>query len=85
MGGGDSGCGIWLLRVTSNNIPQTEQHLPFGLMLLCLPFGLMLLRLGNVTLHCTAYQITARPLSTVSGLCGHSSFLLRQIFNIAKQ
>ena len=41
MGGGDNGCGIWLLGVTSSYIPQTEQHSSFGL---------MLLRLGNVTI-----------------------------------
>ena len=46
MGGGDNGCGIGLLGVTSNKssyIPQTEQHSPFGL---------VLLHLGNVTIMC---------------------------------
>ena len=38
MGGGDNGCGSGLLGQISY-IPQTEQHLLFGL---------MLLRLGNV-------------------------------------
>ena len=42
MGGDGNGC-IGLLGVTSNNAPQTEQHLPFGL-LLCL---------GNVTIICS--------------------------------
>ena len=50
MGGGDNGCGIWLLGVTSNKlvIPQTEQHSPFGL---------MLLRLGNVTIVCVCVTV----------------------------
>ena len=47
MSGGDNGCGSELLRVTNiqlmSDIPQTEQHLPFGLLLLCL---------GNVTIIC---------------------------------
>ena len=44
MGGGDYGCGSGLLGVTSiSYIHQTEQHSPFGL---------MLLRLGNVTIMC---------------------------------
>ena len=45
MGGGDNGCGSGFLGVTSNNIPQMEQHSPFGL---------MLLHLGNVTIICIA-------------------------------
>ena len=45
MGGGESGCGIGFLGVLNihqiSYIPQTQQHSPFGL---------MLLRLRNVTI-----------------------------------
>ena len=45
MGGGDSGCGIMFLGVLNihqiSYILQTEQHSPFGL---------MLLRVRNVTI-----------------------------------
>ena len=52
MGGGDYGCGSGLLGVTSkiSYIPQTEQHSPFGL---------MLLRLGNVTIMCVRVCVCA--------------------------
>ena len=46
MGGGDNGCGILVTRGNIQQIsyiPKTEQHSPFGL---------MLLRLGNVTIIC---------------------------------
>ena len=61
MGGGDSGYGIGLLWVTSNKlaIPQTEQHSPFGL---------MLLGLGNVI--CEANErIKAKVLFMHCSLC----------------
>ena len=49
MGGGDNGCGIWLLGVTSNKIvtfPRQQYS----------PFGLMLLHLGNVTIICCYFN-----------------------------
>ena len=42
MGGGDNGCHRGNIQQITY-IPQTEQHFPFGL---------MLLRLGNVTIMC---------------------------------
>ena len=43
MGGGDNGCGSGLSNIQQiSYIPQMEQHLSFGL---------MLLRLGNVTIR----------------------------------
>ena len=36
MGGGDNGCGSGCGNELLSYIPQTEQHLPFGLVLFCL-------------------------------------------------
>ena len=65
MVGGDSGCGIGLLGVTSKKcyIPQTEQHSPFRV---------ILLRLGNVTIiwFCNLLYIfpsSSLPLSPQDG------------------
>ena len=49
MGGGDNGCGIWLLGVTSNKLVTFPEQYS--------PFGLMLLRLGNVTSVCVCVYV----------------------------
>ena len=57
MGGGDSGCGIGLLRVTFNKLvtfPRQSSMSPF--------MWLMLLRLGNVQCNYNVLQISGMTL-----------------------
>ena len=61
MGGDDNRYDSGLLRVTSNNIPQTEQH----------SLGLMLLRLGNVTIM---YIFTCRTTLPINLLLINSRY-----------
>ena len=59
MGGGDNGYGSEFLGVTSNNISQTEQHLPSGS---CCSVWRMVTNPGNETCICSHFPPSLLPL-----------------------